>query len=295
MSIAEQAAQIIAEPSEIYHARSEQSRGMIADFVESPRLYEGRHITGIVPPKEPTAAMRKGSIAHAALLEPDKFAEQYVVMPAFENDVDNVTKSGDRSKSTATTYYQNKKAAFEKSHAGKIIVDQKDFAMIQGMSAAVARECKSWLDHTGIVERTILWTHPGTGLRCRCRVDWARYTTRPSIIGFDLKGTADPTPHAFRSRVEEGLWLQAAHYSEGLAIATGLDVEAFYFVAVEFDPPHRCCVYQIDPRSMREAREAREQYMFELALCLGSDNWADPQEGKIVSLSVRDFAFKRGE
>ena len=296
MSIATiQTAQIIPEPAESYHRRSEISRGMLWDFFESPRLYEGRYVLKTIPPKEPTPAMKKGSLAHAALLEPETVAARYAAMPRYELDPENCTKSGDRSKSTATKYYEAKKEAFELQHADKTITDLDSLDMVRGMAESLARECGPWLQVDGMVERTITWTHEGTGLPMRCRPDWMRFTKRNTVIGFDLKGTADPKPRFFRSRIEEGLWLQAAHYSEGMAAALGMEVDAFFFVAVEFDQPHRCCVYQLDPQSMREAREARERLLYDLALALGSNSWADPQEGKVTSVCVRDFAFKRGE
>jgi hypothetical protein len=296
MSIAtESTAKLITEPAEVYHARSEISRGQLWDFFESPRLYEGRHILGTIPPKESTPAMKKGTLAHAALLEPASFAERYVVMPRYELDADNVTAEGEKSTSTATSYYKAKKAAFKKVNAGKNLVNQDEYDMIRGMASSMARECGAWLKSDGIVERTVVWDHPTTGIRCRCRLDWARFTNRSTVIIFDLKGTADPRPRAFRNRIEDGLWLQAAHYSEGAAIAFGMPVENFVFVASEFDEPHRTFTYTIDSQSMRSARDAREDLMNDLACRLGSGDWSDPQEGQITSVSVRDFAFKRGE
>lgn len=288
-------AQLIQEPAEAYHLRREISRGMLADLFESPRLYEGRYILGNIPPKEATPLMIKGSLAHAALLEPRKFQDRYVVMPDFQNDPENVTKQGQRSNSTATTYYQTKKAAFEQQNEGLQIVTAAEYEMIAGMSAALARECGAWLDVDGIVEQTLTWIHPATGLPCRCRVDWARYTKRGSVIGFDLKGTTDPTPRSFRNRIIDGLWLQRAHYAEGLEIVLGMPVDEFFFVACEFDRPHRTFAYPLDPASARMARDAREELMFDLAQRLGSGDFSDPQEGKVVSISVPDFAFKRGE
>lgn len=294
-TLTETLAQILEEPAERYHARKETSRGQLWDFFESPRLYEGRHILGTIPPKESTPAMKKGTLAHAALLEPASFAERYVVMPRYELDADNVTGKGEASTSTATSYYKAKKTAFEKAHAGKNIVSQDEYDMIRGMAASMARECGAWLKSDGIVERTVVWDHPATGIRCRCRLDWARFTTKGSLLIFDLKGTADPRPRAFRNRIEDGLWLQAAHYSEGAAIAFGMPVENFVFVASEFDEPHRTFTYFIDSQSMRSAREAREDLMIDLARRFGSGDWSDPQEGQITSVSVRDFAFKRGD
>ena len=288
-------AQVITEPAESYHQRQEISRGMLADLFESPRIYEGRYITGAIPPKEPTPAMKKGSLAHAALLEPDTVLERYAVMPQYELDAANCTAQGKSSTSKVTKYYEQKEAAFIAANPGKQIVDQAAFEMVRGMAASLDRECGLWLQTDGMVERTLVWEHPATGLMCRCRVDWARFTKRETVIGFDLKGTADPTPRSFQNRIEEGLWLQRAHYSEGLAIALKMPVEDFFFVATEFDKPHRCFAYNLDPRSVQRAVEAREELMQDLALRLGSGNFADPQEGKVMSVSVRDFAFKRGE
>lgn len=295
MSIATTEAKIIQEPAEAYHARSEHSRGMLADLHESPRLYEGRYITRTISDKEPTPAMKKGTLAHAALLEPETVAQRYAVIPRYELDAANCTAQGKPSTSKATNYYGQKEAEFIRANPGKEIVDQSSFEMVRRMAASLQRECGPWLQVDGMVERTLTWTHEATGLPMRCRPDWLRFTNRKTIIGFDLKGTADPTPRAFRNRIIEGLWLQDAHYREGIEAVFGMPVEAFFFVAVEFEEPHRTCVYQLDSYSQRMARDTREELVSDLVLRLGSGDFSDPQEGKVLSVSVPDFAFKRGE
>ena len=79
--IATETASIISEPSEVYHARSEISRGDIFDFLESRRGFHGAKIAKTIPRKRVTKTMDFGTLCHGALLEPATFTERYAVIP----------------------------------------------------------------------------------------------------------------------------------------------------------------------------------------------------------------------
>jgi len=76
---------------------------------------------------EESDAMRLGSGIHALLLEPDEFANRFVVMPDFHLDVANTTGKGEKSQSKATTYYKANAERFENENADKMILDAKQY------------------------------------------------------------------------------------------------------------------------------------------------------------------------
>ena len=278
-------AQIITEPAESYHARPEISRGMLFDFHERPRVFEGRYITGTIPKLKASKSLDNGSLTHAALLEPDRVNSMFVVIPD-----DMLASNGALSTKAAKEFVANAQARRQ------IAIKAEQLDAIQAMRDSVIAACGGWIGKAALVEQTIIWQHPATNIACRCKPDWIRPTKSGGVLAFDLKTTADISLHGFRSSIENyGYWLQDAHYCEGIEQATGKEVEAFCFVAVESEPPYVCRVFQLDPSSRALARDAREDLMQDLALRFGSGDWSDPQEGKVIPVSVRDFAFRRGE
>jgi len=278
-------AQLIQEPAEAYHRRKEISRGMLADFHERRRLFEGRYISHTIPPKKPTRQMEIGTLVHAAILEPAKIDSLYVVIPD-----DLLASNGAASTKAAKEFIASARSS------GQSVVKAEDLDMIRAMAANVQSTVGPLLGSGALAERTITWEHPATGLMCRCKPDWYRPTTRGTAIGFDIKTTGDISKHGFSGSVESfAYWLQDAHYSEGIEIATGKPVEEFIFVAVETEPPYQCRAFQIDDDARAAAKEHRERLMAELAECMKTGNFADAWEGIVTRLSVRSFAFVSGE
>jgi hypothetical protein len=282
MSIAtiEQRAQIITEPAESYHARSEISRGMLADFHQRRRVYEGRYLSRTIPPKKPTKQMEIGTLVHAAILEPHRINELYTQIPD-----DLLASNGAVSTKAAKEFVANAQAR------GQYAVKADDWAMVKAMAASVNTRCEKLLSLPGQIEQTIVWTHPLTGLQCRCRPDWLRETA-DKVFCIDLKTTADASPEQFKRRIEEhSYWLQDSHYSEGAELLTKKPV-TFLFVAVECEPPYGCGIYKLTPRSRQRSRDSRERIMLNLSACLDAGNFADPWEGEINEVEVYDKVFE---
>lgn len=287
MSIAtEQVGSVITEPAEAYHSRREISRGMLFDFLESRRGFYGAHVAGTIPRKKATKAMDFGTLCHAALLEPATLTNRYAVIP------DSLLSGENRSISTKEAKaWRDAEVA-----AGKIVIKEDDLPEIEAVAKGVQDECGAWLQAAGHVEKTILWQHPATGLPCRCKPDWIRFTKRASCIGFDLKTTNSIDPHKFRSKVESlGYWLQVAHYCEGIELAMGRPVESFIFVAALNKSPFRARTFELDSESVAAAKEARERLMADLSQCYTSGDWSESWERTVTKLSVRPFAFFTGD
>jgi hypothetical protein len=87
--------------------------------------------------KEPTEAMRKGSLVHCGSLEPIEFQNKYVVQPQYELSPQNVTQGGKRTTSKATTYYKGKVEQFTAASQGKQIVSQDWFDSPLGLIKAL--------------------------------------------------------------------------------------------------------------------------------------------------------------
>jgi hypothetical protein len=277
---------LIVEPPEAYHARTEISKTMLADFLDRKRLFEGRYISKTIPAKRATKSMEIGTLVHAAILEPERIDEMYVIIP------ESLLSGANRA-------IQSKEAkAFVAAGQaeGKHVVKEDEIEMIRAMAESVRATVGPWLGTGALTERTIIWQHPATGLMCRCKPDWIRPTKNGTAIAFDVKTTGDISEHGFRGTMESfAYWLQDAHYSEGIAAVTGKPVEQFIFVTVEGEPPYQCRPFQLDDESREASVVARERLIVDLAECMTTGNFAEAWEGTVTKIPIRGFAFKQGD
>ncbi|URN11311.1 PD-(D/E)XK nuclease-like domain-containing protein [Streptomyces radiopugnans] len=72
---------------------------------------------------------------------------------------------------------------------------------------------------TGIAERSIYWTDPATGVRCRCRPDWLR--TLPGLtLCVDYKTCRDASPEAIAKAIRDHAYHQQdPWYIDGIEAA----------------------------------------------------------------------------
>lgn len=272
---------IVDVPADYYHAdHSAISKTMLWTFMQRKRLYEAEYVLhSPMPARKPTAEMDIGEIAHAALLEPDKLRDRYVVIP------DAILASnGAASTKEAKAFKADAEAS------GRVVLKADQLDTIRSMVLSVGKTFRQWLDCPAKRESAIYWTEPTTGRRCKCRPDWL-IVSRDTAFIFDVKTTADASPAAFRNRCEaHGYWLQDAHYSEGVNIATGLDTE-FHFVVIETKFPFACNVQRIDHRSAVQAEKVRLEAMRDLASRLDSGDFSEPWENDIQPLVMRPWCF----
>lgn len=186
--------------------------------------------------REATPAMRLGSLVHCGRLEPLAVAERYVVMPEFEHDEQNRTKSGDVPSSPRSTgYYKDKVREFERINADKEVVTREQYDKMLGMVRSIARDERAaeWLNSPGYVEVSIAWVDEESGLLCKARIDhvakdWSRVS--------DLKTTENAQKFA-NAIADYGYHRQMAHYSNGVNTLGLHNSPECCLVAVESSSP----------------------------------------------------------
>lgn len=178
----------------------------------------------------------------------------------------------------------------EAREAGRVPVLREMFQNAQRVAGAVwEHPLASILLEQGTPELSIYAHDPETGERLRCRPDWYRGT---AIV--DLKTTKDAAPQRFRKSVAEyGYFQQAAFYIDVAALA-GIEVENFYFVAVETTAPYLMSVTQIDERDIELGRRLNRAAINLFARCRATKTWpALPVE--IPHLGLTDWERARAE
>lgn len=271
----------VKQTSEQYHAdHSAIGKSMLWKFHQRRRRYDGAFVTGDAPDDPATREQDLGSLAHAGLLQPNRFESLYAVFP------EEVLGKGGREGTDASKAFR---AKYES--AGKIVVKQKDLDVVRAMVESAKSKLEKWLLLDSKREESIYWVHPETGLVCKCRPDWLIISDGVAYI-FDLKTTTDASPAAFRYRCEDqGYWLQDRHYSEGVRAVTALPTQ-FYFVVVETEWPHACSLQMFDEGQRSLADRARGSLLRDLQGSLASGDFSESWESQVARIEIRDRVFE---
>jgi hypothetical protein len=265
------------QPEAEYHADySHWSQSMLATFHERRRMAEAQYILRTHTPEE-TPAMRKGTLLHAAILEPYRVNELVVAYPK-----ELLASNGAASTIAA------KQFAAEQTRAGRVVMKTDEFEQVRLMAESVKRVCGRWLELPCALEHVVRWRDFHTGLPLKARLDWI-IPANGQVFVFDLKSTSKITPAGFAYACEDfRYWLQDAQYRAAVHAATG-EWPEFHFVAVENEFPYQCAIYTLDEETRRLAAQAREKLLHELADCLDSGNFAEPWEETVTALSLRPW------
>lgn len=218
-----------------YRAQRGYSKSDLDLVHRSPALLEWARNA----PRSASATADIGTATHAALLEPELFAEQYRQAPSF----DKRTKAGKEGAE-----------AFEASMAGsgKVLLSSDDYELVTAMRDSVLAHpvARDLLTSPGVSEASIFWELDG--LKLKCRPD--RMVDDRHIL-VDLKTTA--SIDKFAMSVEDFRYhIQAALYSDGALALTGHQ-HRFIFVVVEkvlTFGRHRVEVVELEPEWVEAGR-----------------------------------------
>jgi len=215
-----------------------------------------------------TPAMQKGSLVHSLVLEPDKMAETYAVMPP--------------------TIKQRRGKEYEafKASAGDRIIITADFkAEAQRIADAVLSNpvAHEIVQKAEYIEQSIFAEEFETGVLCKCRPD-----IRIGSHIYDLKTTSNAHQRSFSHSARNFRYhVQAAFYSDVCKWA-GIEVEAFGFIAVDTqDMPYQCVVYHhMDTDAIQRGQAEYMDDLRRYAECLESGEWPGyPNEHEFLSLA----------
>lgn len=217
-------------PNEIYHSTPGFISKSGLDLINrSPSHYKYSDDTA------QTKSMQLGTAIHVAILEPEVFERDYMLL----RDV----------KDRRSAAY---KAAVE-VHGPDNVLTASDADLVIGMQESVRSDARAmeWLSKIEHAELSLFTTCPTTGAKVRCRYD--AITSDGYII--DLKSTRDASPDEFAKSIYNFRYhVQDALYSDAYQWHTGKEIKGFIFLAVENTLPHSVMVYQLDDISKEIGR-----------------------------------------
>lgn len=236
-----------------YHTAPGFNKSLMPMLDDSPSTLK-RFLS--LPRQKPTSAMKKGTVFHTLVLEPEKESE-IVVVPKLD-----MRKKADKERA--------KQIQAEIMEQGKIDIDQVSYDMVRSMRDSVfENETAMDLLREGISESSYFWQDQ-TGVLCKCRPDHIH----PSGIVVDLKSCEDASPYGFSKAVWDYRYdLQVAHYLNGTSAIDGKRYSQFFFICVEKKGQQKVKIYEADEDMKRLAYKEVRRLIDLYAECKRNDSW----------------------
>lgn len=238
--------------NEDYRSSKAYSRSDLFKLSKSPAHFKW----ALDNPEPATPALMFGTAFHSFVLEPQKFDDEYIIVPK----IDKRTKEG-------------KVLMAQIEASGKIPLAEETAEQIKAMAASVmSNKYAAALISGGEHEQSYYWTDEQTGIELKCRPDCRTDLKSTSVI-VDLKTTENADTESFvRSCIKYGYDLQAAMYKAGVEACEGKP-HKFIFVAVEKSPPYACNVLEADEFLIKKGRQDMQEYLYTLKECIASGNF----------------------
>jgi hypothetical protein len=171
-------------PNDDYHATDALGSSGLKLLRRSPAHYFGQTLDPQRPVREATPAMKAGTLAHCAILEPDKVAERYIVRP---DGLEGRTKDG-------KAWLAALPVGIEAATAEQMQTAQRQAAAVRALPEIGP------LLANGHAEVSAFWIDEATGAQCKCRPDFV-HGTPSGVILLDVKTTQDAAPDAFQRSI----------------------------------------------------------------------------------------------
>jgi hypothetical protein len=162
--------------------------------------------------------------------------------------------------------------------AGKVPLLPKEKQQVDAMAKAVRQHPLAgplFAPGSGIAERSLYWTDPTTGVRCRVRPDWLK--EMPGLtLAVDLKTTKDANPEAVSRAIRDYSYHQQdAMYVDGIWAALQPEDVRFIFVFVSKQAPYLITVRELTDQDRDIGRARNERALRIYADCAATDTWPD--------------------
>lgn len=295
-------------PANAYHADREAiSQGSMGAIVyESPAHFIEKWAKPYVeiPLADQSPAMRLGTIAHHALLEPWVYGS-YLIQP---NLGDGRTKKGKEAKAEwiaslppewLDVTIDEETGKETKTANGKALILQPwEKLAVEAMTLNVLSH--PWVRRMGIfdlpvlTEQTVFWVDPITGIQQRARLDIVAPKLNAVI---DYKTTEIAHKLAFAKKVNENRYhFQGAHYVDAAKAAkesfTSAEDPAYVFIAAERNPPYAVGVYNLATRAIQTGEAVRRQALTTLRDCIAGNKW--PAYGdRVEDIDLPAYAYSQ--
>jgi len=208
-------------PNAVYHSTEHISKSQLDLFDRSPA-----HLA-CAGPIEPTRAMEIGTAIHTAILEPERFKEEYILL----------TDAKDRR----SALYRDA----SKVHGTERVLVSTECEKVEGMritAHAYHEYTDNYLNKPHEIELSYFGICSETGVPIKCRFDLITECGH----ALDLKKTQDVRLDALgRAILNYRYHVQWAFYSHVYECVTGEPLKSFNFFFTEENAPHSCQIARL--------------------------------------------------
>jgi exodeoxyribonuclease VIII len=215
------------------------------------------------PVEHDTRAKQIGTALHCAILEPDRFARDYLV-----------AQCDDRR----SALYKGLAA----DAGGDRVITMTEHRRITSAQSAAYRNKKvrELLEYPGRYELSVHAKCPETGVAVKCRFD----KKLDDLRAFDLKKTQDARPSPFGRSIDGYMYhLSVAYYMDVWYWATGERIKAMPLIAIEEKSPHACMIHALPDDWIQQGRYEYQQALRIYAECLDKDEWPSYDEEECIA------------
>lgn len=283
-----------------YHAdRTADSSSTIKDYLRSPELYYRTYIKPTSQPlPPPSAAMTFGTAFHCAILEPDRYAEEYVTPPEdFHNPETGEREPWNRRK-------KEHKAAWvewEESSKGKTIISSADRDKITAMSTQLSRDnaAVELMGMPGLkVEQAIRFEWRGLKIKCMFDLVWPDAGIHCNLKtsrewGRDTSAE-DTTGVIGREIFKRGYHIAQALYNIGFQKVYG-SIPVAKFLWCHNSPPWECGLFTLGPKSLAAGEEIAARIVDEILAAKELDWWHSSIHGEDTVVEIPAYGLRKKE
>jgi hypothetical protein len=244
-------------------------------------------------PERETDAMRMGTGAHMALLEPARFETAVKVIAG------GFTKKGDWSEGWVCEDAKSQVAAARAAGIVPMKQDEHDRILqmrlalrnqLPGVPFRTVDEVLDGVFDGGQPEFSMFWQEPDRdGIWCKARVDYMHTLPDGRLLMIDYKATADVTTDFFSRQINDrGHHIRGAHYLRAGEMAIGRHPDLYLYVCQMTKFPFLARAFEVDPNDLETGRN---QWLFatqKFAECMKSAIWpsfrSHPRRATVVSM-----------
>lgn len=279
-------------PSEVYHSIEGLSNSGLKMLLDCPARYYFKYLSGEYEAKE-KPSFKIGKACHTYILEgQEAFENTYWHNPYSDytkKEIVRILQEKFGYDCTIEKYLladlMEMLLVSEGIEAKEIHLTKNELNQVIGTARAIKsnKHALAAFSQKGESELSIFWKDKDTGVLLKCRPDYLPYDCK---LVPDYKTASSVNPNTFYGDfIKFGYHVQTAMYKEGIKAVTGIDVESFFFVAQEKEPPYITQVYLPDEAiityGFKAVRKAIETYLE----CTEKGFW-DTYTSHIIQMSL---------
>lgn len=254
--LAAQGVAVVGMSNADYHAYPAYSKSGLDLISRSPAHYQ------YATARDSTRAMEIGTAIHCALLEPERFANEYMLL----RDVTDRRASAYRE---AVKVYGSE-LVLSGPEADKVVAMQE---------TALSRY--PFLREPADTELSLFAKCPRTGLQLKARLDWHQ---DGHII--DLKKTRDVRPDELAKSITNYRYhVQDAFYRYVFELVACEPAKSFRFLFIEEESPHALCLAPLDSLAREIGSHRMWQDLKTVVQCESANDWPMPDQPEELTVT----------